>query len=93
MYRLIQTHPKSGKPRKTQEDSMTTAIIITLLVFAFIIGGMIILLKSAKKHKFPDTYDKSKVGFDDEEDWPQKKPEDSTNKNADEPKNEKLHKD
>ncbi|PWK47900.1 hypothetical protein [Pleionea mediterranea] len=72
---------------------MTTAIIITLLVFAFIIGGMIILLKSAKKHKFPDTYDKSKVGFDDEEDWPQKKPEDSTNNNADEPKNEKLHKD
>ena len=33
------------------------------------------------------------MGFDDEEDWPQKKPEDSTNNNADEPKNEKLHKD
>ncbi len=57
------------------------------MVFAFIIGGMITLLKSAK-HKFPNTYDKSKVGFDDEDDWPKKKSE-NPNKNADEDEDEK----
>jgi len=50
---------------------MSTAIIVSILVFAFIVGGMVTLLKSANKHKLPDNYDKSKVGFDDEEDdWP-----------------------
>ncbi|NVJ61870.1 MAG: DUF2897 family protein [Gammaproteobacteria bacterium] len=53
---------------------MTTTIIIIALVFAFIIGGMITLLRTANKYKFPDTYDKSKVGFDDEDDWPEKEP-------------------
>jgi len=47
---------------------MTTAIIVIVLVFAFIVGGMVTLLKTANKYKFPDTYDKSKTGFDDEED-------------------------
>ena len=46
---------------------MTTALIVIALVFIFIIGGMMTLLKNAKK-KFPDTYDKSKTGFDDEDD-------------------------
>ncbi|MET1255159.1 DUF2897 family protein [Aliikangiella maris] len=45
---------------------MTKAIIIIVLVFIFIIGGMVTLLKNAKQ-KFPDTYDKSKTGFDDED--------------------------
>ena len=50
---------------------MTKAIIAIILVLAFIVGGMVTLLKSANKHKLPDNYDKSKVGFDDEEDdWP-----------------------
>lgn len=49
---------------------MTKAIIIIILVLAFIIGGMITLLKSANSHKLPDNYDKSKTGFDDEDDWP-----------------------
>ncbi|WP_196140544.1 hypothetical protein [Aliikangiella sp. G2MR2-5] len=49
---------------------MKTAIIVIILVFAFLIGGMITLLNTANKYKFPDTYDKSKVGFDDEESWP-----------------------
>lgn len=47
---------------------MLKAIIITLLVFAFIIGGIITLYKTANKYKFPDTYDKSKIGYDDEDD-------------------------
>lgn len=46
---------------------MSTAIIVIIIVFAFVVGGMITLLKSANQ-KFPDTYDKSKTGFDDEED-------------------------
>jgi hypothetical protein len=45
---------------------MSTALIVIALVFIFIIGGMMTLLKNAKQ-KFPDTYDKSKTGFDDEE--------------------------
>ncbi|MGX5173370.1 DUF2897 family protein [Aliikangiella sp. IMCC44653] len=48
---------------------MSTAIIVIILVFAFIIGGMITLLKTANKYRFPKNYDKSKTGFDDEEDW------------------------
>ncbi|TQV81485.1 DUF2897 family protein [Aliikangiella coralliicola] len=47
---------------------MTTAMIVIILVLAFIVGGMITLLKTANKYKFPDTYDKSKTGFDDEDD-------------------------
>ncbi|WP_444997925.1 DUF2897 family protein [Aliikangiella sp. IMCC44359] len=47
---------------------MTTAIIVIIVVFSLIIGGMVTLLKTANKYKFPDTYDKSKTGFDDEED-------------------------
>ncbi len=46
---------------------MTTALIVIALVFAFIISGMVILLKTANKYKFPDTYDKSKIGYKDEE--------------------------
>ncbi len=46
---------------------MTTALIVIAIVFIFIIGGMITLLKNAKQ-KFPDNYDKSKTGFSDEED-------------------------
>ena len=46
---------------------MTTAWIVIILVFAFVIGGMMTLLRTANKYKFPDTYDKSKTGFDDEE--------------------------
>lgn len=53
---------------------MSTAIIIIIVVFAFIIGGMMTLLKNAKD-KFPDTYDKSKTGFDDKDDWPERKVE------------------
>jgi len=45
---------------------MTTAFIVIALVFIFVIGGMVTLLKNAKQ-KFPDTYDKSKTGFDDQE--------------------------
>jgi len=45
---------------------MTTALIIIALVFVFIIGGMVTLLKNAKQ-KIPDNYDKSKTGFDDED--------------------------
>jgi hypothetical protein len=47
---------------------MTKAIIIIVLVLAFIIGGMITLLKTADKYKFPDNYDKSKTGFEDKDD-------------------------
>lgn len=52
---------------------MTQAIIIIILVLLFIIGGMVTLLKTANKYKFPDNYDKSKTGFadkDQENDWP-----------------------
>ncbi|MCW8875937.1 MAG: DUF2897 family protein [Kangiellaceae bacterium] len=52
---------------------MTKAIIIIILVLLFIVGGMVTLLNSANQ-KIPDNYDKSKVGFDDEEDdWPSAK--------------------
>ncbi len=44
---------------------MTKAIIAIILVLAFVVGGMMTLLNSANKHKLPDNYDKSKVGFDD----------------------------
>ena len=46
---------------------MWTAIIIIVLVFAFIIGGMMTLLKS-KNFKIPEDYDSSKSGYDDEDD-------------------------
>ena len=46
---------------------MWTVIIIIVLVLLFIVGGMMILLKS-KNFKIPDNYDKSKSGFDDEDD-------------------------
>lgn len=46
---------------------MTKAIVIIVLVFLFIIGGMMTLLNTANKYKFPDTYDKSKTGFDDKD--------------------------
>ncbi len=46
---------------------MKTAIIIIILVLAFIVGGMITLLKNANQ-KIPKNYDKSKIGFKDEED-------------------------
>ena len=47
---------------------MTTAVLVIIFVFAVIVGGMITLLKTANKYKFPDNYDKSKTGFDDEDD-------------------------
>jgi hypothetical protein len=43
------------------------AAIIIILVLLFIVGGMMTLLKS-KDFKIPDDYDKSKSGFDDEDD-------------------------
>lgn len=46
---------------------MWTAIIIIVLVFLFIIGGMMTLLKS-RDFKLPKDYDSSKSGYDDEED-------------------------
>jgi hypothetical protein len=46
---------------------MTTAIIVIVVVLLFIVGGMITLLKTANKYKFPDTYDKSKTGFKDKD--------------------------
>ncbi len=46
---------------------MWTALIIIVLVLLFIVGGMMTLLKS-KDFKIPDDYDKSKSGFDDDED-------------------------
>ncbi|TQV75526.1 hypothetical protein FLL45_11465 [Aliikangiella marina] len=49
---------------------MSTAVWAIIFVFAFIIGGMITLLRTANKYKFPKNYDRSKVGFDDEDDWP-----------------------
>ncbi len=58
---------------------MTTAIVVIILVFAFIIGGMMTLLNTANKYKFPKTYDKSKVGFDDEDDWPKQVKTEETN--------------
>lgn len=46
---------------------MWTAIIIIFIVFVFIVGGMMTLLKH-KDFKIPDDYDSSKSGFDDEDD-------------------------
>ena len=46
---------------------MWTAIIIITLVFVFIIGGMMTLLKS-KSFKIPKDYDPSKSGYDDDDD-------------------------
>ncbi len=46
---------------------MTTAIIVIAIVFIIIVGGMVTLLNTADKYKFPDTYDRSKTGFDDED--------------------------
>lgn len=46
---------------------MSTAVIISVLVFIIIIGGIVTLLTTANKYKFPDTYDHSKTGFDDED--------------------------
>jgi len=45
---------------------MWTAIIVITLVFIFIVGGMITLLKS-KDFKIPKDYDPSKSGYDDED--------------------------
>lgn len=45
-----------------------SATLIIILVLAFIVGGMVTLYKTANKFPFPDNYDKSKTGFDDEED-------------------------
>jgi F0F1-type ATP synthase assembly protein I len=47
---------------------MPVGLIITLLIFGIIIGGIVTLYKTANKYKFPDTYDKDKIGYDDEED-------------------------
>ena len=46
---------------------MWTAIIVIVIVFVFLIGGMMTLLKN-KDFKIPDDYDASKSGFDDEDD-------------------------
>lgn len=48
---------------------MNLGIIVAIFVFAFLIGGILTLYRTSNKYKFPDTYDKSKTGFDDEEDW------------------------
>jgi len=47
---------------------------------------MITLLRTANRYKFPDTYDKSKVGFEDEDDWPDTKQNSGTG-NADDSAN------
>jgi|GEM_PF-2411645 len=46
---------------------MSLGVIVSILVFALLVGGLVTLYQTANK-KFPDTYDKSKTGFDDEED-------------------------
>ena len=46
---------------------MTTAIIIIILVFALIVGGMMSLLKN-KDFKIPKDYDPSKSGYKDDDD-------------------------
>lgn len=61
--------PRFGKVN-FRDTFMSTAIWAIILVFAFIIGGMITLLRTANKFKLPENYDKSKTGFDDEDDWP-----------------------
>ena len=47
---------------------MLKAVLIFLLVLVIIIGGMMTLLQTARKIKLPKNYDKSKSGWDDEED-------------------------
>ena len=42
-------------------------IIITVIIFAFLIGGIMSLLKN-KDFKIPDDYDSSKSGYKDEDD-------------------------
>ncbi len=42
-------------------------IIITIIIFAFLIGGIMTLLKN-KSFKIPDDYDPSKSGYKDEDD-------------------------
>lgn len=46
---------------------MMIGIIITILVFVFLIGGIMTLLKN-KDFKIPDNYDSSKSGYKDEDD-------------------------
>lgn len=46
---------------------MWTAIIIIILVFALIVGGMMTLLKN-KDFKIPEDYDSSKSGYNDDDD-------------------------
>ncbi|MCF6193999.1 MAG: DUF2897 family protein [Kangiellaceae bacterium] len=46
---------------------MTTAIIISVLIFALIVGGMMTLLKN-KDFKIPDDYDPEKSGYEYDED-------------------------
>lgn len=68
---------------------MSTAVLVTILVFAFLIGGMVTLLKSANKHKLPDNYDKTKVGFDDEDDdWPKDRSNSKEVESSNDKKNE-----
>jgi uncharacterized protein YxeA len=47
---------------------MKTAIILIIIVFLFIIGSLINFWRDAKNTKVPKNYDRSKTGFDDEED-------------------------
>jgi len=46
---------------------MWTAIIIIIIVFLFVVGGMMALLKS-KDFKLPKDYDSSKSGYNDDDD-------------------------
>ena len=45
---------------------MMIGILITILIFAFLIGGIMTLLKN-KDFEIPDDYDKSKSGYKDED--------------------------
>lgn len=66
---------------------MTKAIVIIVLVLLFIIGGMVTLLRSANQ-KIPENYDRSKLGFDDEDDdWP-----DTKKNNASDPQSDRQEK-
>ena len=46
---------------------MWTAIIIISIVFIFLVGGWMTLLKN-KDFNIPEDYDSSKSGYDDEDD-------------------------
>ena len=46
---------------------MWVGIIISVLIFAFLIGGIMTLLKN-KDFKLPKNYDASKSGYDDDDD-------------------------